>query len=501
MTTDLSLTTDATIREQILDRLRQSSEPLSAAQLKKQFTELPKNQKSLLEGELESLLADGRIHAWSKPTARLKKFWVHAPAEYYRERIFEILSEKPATEADLLATLKEMAQPIEPPKEAVQQAIAAYLAEGTLFIAGKHLFTTDPRVAIPGALLGVLQEREDAVFSASELARRASERLGVALKPKELEPILAALAQEGRVYLHGKTKFGILPLATPEEKVRRIGARFEAVLDSQRQLGGDAYPLTLDALKQLAAPDMDAKSVSAMLSKATSFRDKVLISTPKPEPRSFVVFREDIEQLAGNAAVFEAAVRSARGARSCLVTLDKVVRGVAAEIQAPFRLHLERAMAEDNLPGAVAWIQDNQAAKLLLVEDLRPPRKGTGTSVTSANPTGARVPPSPADLEKVSVRHEGHDSRAAFARFVADFDDAFRRLDARKWNSVSLVDLRRELSAYSREQFDEHLRTLRRERRYGLTAAHERHGLGDEQRRAAIVEAGVHLLNVFKEKE
>ncbi|MFO0946746.1 MAG: hypothetical protein U1D30_12495 [Planctomycetota bacterium] len=505
MATDLSSNTNAMVRESLLQILRQSNGPLAATQIKRLTKDLSKEQTAHLDADLEALLVAGEVHLWSTPTAKLKKYWTHVPADYFREKVFEVLSDRPCKEADLLRTLKEMGGPTDFPKESLQQALQAYIADGSVFPLGGLLFTRDPRVVVSDAVVEMLRSPAVLALSASEIAKGLGQRWGSNPSAKDLGPVLTELVREGKLFPHGKTKFGTERPPSPEENARRLGERLLAVLESQRQLGEDAYPPTIESLRNLAAIDGSMKSVLDLFAKSTLLREKIVGSNSKPEPGTWVVFREDVEKLIDHPPLVESAIRRARGAQSGLVSLDRVTQVMPAEIRTPFRLGLERSLAEDRLPDTVAWIQDKQSVKLLLLEDLRPKRLMTAASAARPRlPSSASVPP--ASLPRVNLSSGAVSDVPSstwddsFADFATAFEEAFRRLDDRKWNSVSLLELRREMSNYSRESFDEHLRTLRRQRRFSLSAAHERQGLSEEQRRAAILEAGVPLLNVSKEQ-
>jgi hypothetical protein len=86
------------------------------------------------------------------------------------------------------------------------------------------------------------------------------------------------------------------------------------------------------------------------------------------------------------------------------------------------------------------------------------------------------------------------------ADFTVCFESAFAELDRQKGshNFVSLVDLRRALPTFSREQFDRGLGELRAAGRFGLSAAESIHGIRTGEREAGIEEAGTLLVNVSR---
>ena len=84
--------------------------------------------------------------------------------------------------------------------------------------------------------------------------------------------------------------------------------------------------------------------------------------------------------------------------------------------------------------------------------------------------------------------------------FVKHFEEAFDRLDRTegRLNFVSLVDLRRELPEYNPAQFDAGIKELRRRRIFTLSSAEGRFGISEDQKNAAILEAGSLLLFVSR---
>jgi hypothetical protein len=84
--------------------------------------------------------------------------------------------------------------------------------------------------------------------------------------------------------------------------------------------------------------------------------------------------------------------------------------------------------------------------------------------------------------------------------FADPFEGAFDNLDGRSGghNFVSLVDLRRDLAAFPRDEFDAGLRELRQAGRFTLSSAQSKHGITAEEREAGIEEGGTLLLHVSR---
>tara|TARA_B100000749_G_C18450038_1_gene475940 strand:+ start:15359 stop:15739 length:381 start_codon:yes stop_codon:yes gene_type:complete len=74
--------------------------------------------------------------------------------------------------------------------------------------------------------------------------------------------------------------------------------------------------------------------------------------------------------------------------------------------------------------------------------------------------------------------------------FEDRFTEAFNRLNKNRYNWVNLVDLRRELSEFAKDQFDAELYRLRKENKFELNTIQSNRPPTDEERQAGIVVNG-----------
>jgi hypothetical protein len=116
--------------------------------------------------------------------------------------------------------------------------------------------------------------------------------------------------------------------------------------------------------------------------------------------------------------------------------------------------------------------------------------------LTAPPAMGASAAPS------VGIRAAPSAAGASLAAFSGAFDAAFARLDRQRGshNFVNLVELRQALPEFPRAAFDEGLHRLRRDGKYGLSAAESIHGIRPEEQEAGIREAGALLLFVSRKQ-
>jgi hypothetical protein len=298
------------------------------------------------------------------------------------------------------------------------------------------------------------------------------EAVGRQIAAKELPQSVATIeaARKGvLLYLRAR------PLPPPPEV--DLAERLVRVLEAQRQLGSDSYPVLLCRLIELTG----AAPTRPLLNKAQAaapFKSRVALLRKKKPDEPLAALAEDFEQVQGSARLVPALLSLVRTADAAAVPIAGLIALLPKPGQKPFKASLTRAMDEGALPAGIGWITANtgraSAPLLFRLEDVR----------------GGR-PPAPAAVPAESPREPGD--------FAAAFDQAFARLDRQGggYNFISLVDLRRALPL-DRTAFDAQLRKLREAGRYTLRVAEGRDGISDEQRNAAIMEDGTLLLFVSR---
>jgi hypothetical protein len=141
---------------------------------------------------------------------------------------------------------------------------------------------------------------------------------------------------------------------------------------------------------------------------------------------------------------------------------------------------LQKRIQERTLPHGVGWLLIKNTKRLFLASDVHL------TPVSKFEEDSS--PPAPAPRAELAP-----------LTFSQAFDEAFGRLDraAGGHNFVSLAEIRPALGV-ERDAFDAGLRDLRRTGRYTLSAAEGRHGLGEAERVAGVIEDGTLLLYVSR---
>jgi hypothetical protein len=284
-----------------------------------------------------------------------------------------------------------------------------------------------------------------------------------------------------------------------KDRVAELAERMLVVLESQRRLGAEAYPPTLRRLAELC----DLNASDTRVTKAAghkAFADRAIVAAKeksKPHRDAPVILRSDME--AGLTPTLPALLRFA------LSTVTAKVKGKPTETtaftpsEAKMRLvpelrerlvtALEREIERQSLPEGVAWVVTKGKPYLFLVKNLRPSGSPPSSPAASASTPAHRT-----DVVAFSPAHPARD-------FAPAFRAAFEQLDRRNGatNFVKLLDLRRALAEFSRDEFDAGLRKLRLDGEFSLDSHEGLYGsLTPEAREAGIREAGSLLIYVSR---
>lgn len=299
-----------------------------------------------------------------------------------------------------------------------------------------------------------------------------------AKKSLPLQGALDALLETGEVVNIGtakKSKYVLKDMQPvveipPAEKMRRV-------LESQRQLGGDAYPVPLQRLLELAELPTNLKTFKA---------DKTMISALGTRANAFatqpdnpVALQEDLQSFVASPVLLNFVLRLVHTKTMHCHSVATLKNKLASSVQKAFQAVVTAQMQQNTLPPHIGWISD-KTPKLFFVEDLH---------IAAGVPASAPQPPVAAPAPSADP-----------AEFPARFAAAFEKFDKAggSHNFVSLVDLRRELAEFSREVFDAELRKLRIARTFTLSAAEGRHGITQEMQAAGILEGDSLLVYVLK---
>lgn len=266
-----------------------------------------------------------------------------------------------------------------------------------------------------------------------------------------------------------------LPL--PKAPEAALSERLVRVLEGQRRLGAESYPVRLLRLVELTGLSAPGKVLKMALA-AEPFVSRAVLLVKK-HTDSPVALADDTEQAVHHPALLQFLVDTGRTETAQALSVSELKAQLVKQAQEPFLEFLTAQMETGSLPDGIGWIDTRKERLFFRLADVRGSR-GALVSPTSGSVAGSTPGPGPVEFEAV-------------------FDRAFDQLDRENgsYNFVSLVDLRRALPS-DRATFDAQLRRLRETGRYTLRAAEGRHGITEEQRGAGIMEEGTLLLFVSR---
>jgi hypothetical protein len=271
-------------------------------------------------------------------------------------------------------------------------------------------------------------------------------------------------------------------LPKPPEVV--LAGNLVRVLQAQRRLGGNSYPLTLTRLLELTQPEVRPALVKKAIAQP-GFQEAVLQAV-KNKPDAPVALTEDRELLLTSDVLLETLLKWTRKDTAQVCTLAGIKKKVVTSLQKPLEETLQRRIEDRNLPPTVGCLIHQKKPVLFLLSDV--------LTTPAANLPPVLSPPSVAVAEGQPALPAGPS-----LDFARAFDDVFQQLDRQRGshNFLSLLDLRRALPV-DRQTFDTGLEALRRAGCYVLSAAEGRLGLRPEEQEAAIRESGALLLYVSR---
>jgi biotin operon repressor len=249
------------------------------------------------------------------------------------------------------------------------------------------------------------------------------------------------------------------------------------VLEAQRRLGPESYPVRLGRLVELTGLAVPAKVLKAGRDREPFASRALPLVEKHPDPP--VALAEDVGQAVDHPGLLEFLLEDGRTEEVQAFSVGDLKGRLATAAREPFADAVARRMASGSLPAGVGWIGAKKERLLFRLEDVRGAR-----AAASAPARPVPVSPGPAAPPP-----------------EAAFDEAFTRLDRETGsnNFVSLPDLRQALP-FERAAFDARLRQLREVGRYTLRAVEGGYGLTEAQRAAGITEDGTLFLFVSRRK-
>lgn len=323
----------------------------------------------------------------------------------------------------------------------------------------------------------------------SKLKKPFEAAISQRIETGNLPPGLAVIPVKQKKHLLHWTRY---PLPQPPEPPEVIFAEnLIKVLQSQRRLGADAYPLSFARLVELTQPNASTKLVNAAIT-LPAFKEKVLLALTKGGMNSPIALAEDCEVLAESSTLLEATVKVARTDKTRIFSMADLKKSIAPAFRGRFEAAVSQRIDAGSLPSTFGYLLKAGSPQLFLLSDIQTARSSTSSTESKQDmkPEPANVPTAQSLAIVVS-----NEPPLDFARA---FDEAFQQLDSQHGhNFVSLVDLRRAIPA-DRHTFDAGLQRMRLAGRYTLSAAEGRDGISREENEAGLREHGSLLLYVSR---
>jgi len=296
-------------------------------------------------------------------------------------------------------------------------------------------------------------------------------------------------------------------LMPPTASSHQIATRLFDVLTSQRHASTNSYPVSLNRLFELAEFAELSTAARTKAIKDTAFADRVAYCGSRPGDASnskSCILKSDLSPLLPQLAqaAFDYAVASSsspkknkQSAKTAAVAGTTTIFPVTALGEAMLVVKVDQDLfvaqfaalvnrSEAEL--AIGWLEIKGAQHYFRLADV--------------HFVGAkRIADAP--LSPVTLQHPIVSQPGAAPQFAADFDAAFRRIDARGGNRnfVKVYDLRDELSQYDRAAFDAGLRRLREAKQYAMDSAQGGYvPLSEAERRSGIQEGSSLLVYVTR---
>lgn len=288
-----------------------------------------------------------------------------------------------------------------------------------------------------------------------------------------------------------------------------LAERLVQALNQQRATTAEAYSISLLGLSEMVAPGLPFGDV-LRAARTKSFRARV-IAARSDDLNSPVALLEDWKGLAQSSLTLTYLLSHASNNQVKAHSLAELKRKLTGRLQGSLRQQFDSAVKQrlehGGFPETVGYVVGRRGLPLFFRwHDLQPlPWRNSiaqqfGLSSPVADDASGKqlgtsqvVTPKSAVVASTTVAANGFADRFATAFDLLDRDGG-------AFNFVSLHDLRKALSDFSREQFDLALRALRVARLYRLSGAENRNDVTTTQLAAGIREAGSLLLYVQRIK-
>jgi hypothetical protein len=160
-------------------------------------------------------------------------------------------------------------------------------------------------------------------------------------------------------------------MTASKDTATTLAEKLLAVLQAQRGLGKDAYPLTLQRLVELADPQALPEIVAKAIAKKP-FKDCVVMACKK-NLAGLIALAEDIEQLVTSPRLLESALQTLCTLASPLWPLGKVKDAIEnVKLRKPFVDAITRQIRDNALPATVG-VRMEKNKPLLFLTRIPPP--------------------------------------------------------------------------------------------------------------------------------
>jgi hypothetical protein len=138
------------------------------------------------------------------------------------------------------------------------------------------------------------------------------------------------------------------------------------MLEAQRRLGGDSYPLPLRRLAELTDPAAPPEFVLKAAARKKPFAERAVVARPK-DLDAPVALAEDAEQLAASPLLLQSLLESVCTPASPTCDPGKLKTKLAARLRQPFEAAVRRRIEANDFPPGVAAVPVKKKTHLHLV--------------------------------------------------------------------------------------------------------------------------------------
>jgi hypothetical protein len=156
-----------------------------------------------------------------------------------------------------------------------------------------------------------------------------------------------------------------------KDAATELSEKIVRVLESQRSLGADAYPLTMQRLAELADP----LAPPALIDRATGKKEfaKHVVVAQKKNLQAPVALVSDLEPLAASRILLEFVLEASCTPEAPALSITKLKGQVVPALKKPFEAAVKRQVQDNTLPPTVGVLQVRKTTQLYLQRMPPPP--------------------------------------------------------------------------------------------------------------------------------